>query len=84
MESAGDRASSVVFAAQKKFIEDWPDIRTRISALNIESFTPEDVVAAAIGKIAIQNDYVKAIKGLDSTDKSILTAWLQSIAFLSA
>lgn len=84
VESAGDRASSIVFVAQKKFIEDWPDIRTRISALNIEPFAPEDVVAAAIGKLAIQDDYLKAIKGLGVTDKAILTAWLQSIAFLAA
>ena len=77
--SAGDRSSSLVLAAQMKFIDEWPAIKAKLSALDTEPSKPTKEAADVIAKIALQDDYIKAIKGLDAVEKACLSAWLVDI-----
>ncbi len=80
IEGAGDKASSVVFTAQRTFVQDWPATKVKLQTLNAETFQPDDRVAGAVATMALQDEYLVAVKNLGADEKAALTAWLEGIA----
>lgn len=76
---AGEKASSLVFAAQRTFVQDWPTIKVKFLALDAETLKPDGRAAAAAAAVASQDDYLAAVKNLNGDEKAALTAWLERI-----
>ncbi len=79
IDGAGDKASSLVFVAQHKFVAEWPQIKEQFQALDVEVLKPEGRAATAATAVAAQDDYLAAVKQLRAEDKAALTAWLENI-----
>lgn len=81
VDAAGDRASSLVFAAQRRFTECWPSERDILTMIIAQKFTPPPDAAAAIAGIVGRggDDFVAAVQQLSGADQAALTAWLDGI-----
>ncbi len=82
IDSAGDKASSLVFVAQHKFVAEWPQMKQQFQALYAKELSPEGRAAKAAAAVAAQDDYIAAVKQLGAADKVVLTAWLEGIVGL--
>ena len=79
--AAGDKASSVIFRSQKKFIEIWPLIR---DALNMENSgsqnpVPEMAVSEAVLSIKNHGNYIRGVQSVRQDVKTEITRWLEQI-----
>lgn len=84
IDSVGDKASSLVFVAQHKFVAEWPQMKEQFLMLDSMLLKPEGRAATAVATVAAQDDYLAAVKQLEAADKVALTAWLEGIVTLGS
>jgi len=81
VDASGDRAGSLVFAAQRGFVERWPAERDILTMMIAQKFAPSREAEAAINRIAgvHSDDYIAAVRQLSGAEQAALTDWLDSI-----
>ena len=79
VEAAGEQRTSLVFAAQSRFIAEWPQIRERLAARWSQPLTPEGAAAEAVQTLAQAEDFRRGVTGLSPAMKTAVTAWLQAV-----
>ena len=79
VERAGEQRTSLVFAAQSRFIAEWPQMRDRLVARWSEPQMPEGAAAEAVQTLAQAEDYRRGVTSLSPAMKTAVTAWLQAI-----
>ena len=79
VEAAGEQRTSLVFAAQSRFIAEWPQIRERLAARWSQPLTPEGAAAEAVQTLAQAEDCRRGVTSLSPAMKTAVTAWLQAV-----
>lgn len=81
IDAAGERADSLVFAAQRGFVERWPVERDILATLLMQTFAPPGDAEAVIARVVngSEDDFVAAIQQLAEADRVALTGWLDGI-----
>ena len=79
VEAAGEQRTSLVFAAQSRFIAEWPQIRERLAARWSQPLTPEGAAAEAVQTLAQAEDFRRGVTSLSPAMKTAVTAWLQAV-----
>ena len=79
VEAAGEQRTSLVFAAQSRFIAEWPQIRERLAARWSQPLTPEGAAAEAVQTLAQAEDCRCGVTSLSPAMKTAVTAWLQAV-----
>ena len=79
VEAAGEQRTSLVFAAQSRFIAEWPQIRERLMTRWSQPQTPEGAAAEAVQTLAQAEDCRCGVTSLSPAMKTAVTAWLQAV-----
>jgi UDP-N-acetylglucosamine/UDP-N-acetylgalactosamine diphosphorylase len=79
VEAAGEQRTSLVFAAQSRFIAEWPQIKARLAARWSEPHAPEGAAAEAVQTLAQAEDCRRGVTSLSPAMKTAVTAWLQAV-----
>lgn len=81
VDAAGDRAGSLIFTAQRGFIERWPAERDALVAVSAQVIAPEGNAKDVIARLTRDrgDNVIAAVQQLSEAEKSVLTDWLDGI-----